>query len=294
MILHRLNKLVFPAMALLLLAGCVTPLPTSTRVFTLPELKYRLFAEFDVFWVNPHLWPIVREEQEQQEALQRYPDIRADDAEFQAILSYLSLSNKDSYTNEEKLLIFRQHQKLSLAVEMAASDGGYAFVLREGEGEGWRYEGTISTAGEIKVAKKEPSFNTYPICLARGTLIDTPSGQVPVESLLPGMAVWSADASGRNITVPILKTSRTGVPRDFEVMTLLLADGRSVSASPRHPSAEGTALGEYRLGDKLDGSMVSSIAFSPYLEEYTFDLLPAGETACYRANGILLRSTLAE
>jgi hypothetical protein len=291
---RTLKRLAYTLLALAALAGCTAPTPTSTRVFTLPELKYKLFAEFDVFWVNPHLWPIVREGEEQQEALARFAVIRADETEFQAILAYLSLSFKESYTDEEKLLIFRQHQKLALAMEMTTSGSGYTFVLREGEGDGWRYEGTISTAGEIRITKKEPSLNIYPICLTLGTLIDTPSGRVPVENLAPGMLVWSVDESGRPMAVPILKTSRTGIPQDFKVITILLADGRSVSASPRHPSAAGIALAEYRVGDELDGSAILSIAYSPYPDGFTFDLLPGGKTGCYRANGILLKSTLTE
>jgi hypothetical protein len=31
----------------------------------------------------------------------------------------------------------------------------------------------------------------------------------------------------------------------------------------------------------------------PYGEGYTYDILPAGDTGCYRAGGIPLKSTLA-
>jgi len=74
---------------------------------------------------------------------------------------------------------------------------------------------------------------------------------------------------------------------------VVLADGRSVSASAKHPSASGLMLGEYRTGDVLDGAVVVSVENLDYDGEATYDLLPEGETGCYWANGILLKSTLS-
>ncbi len=53
---------------------------------------------------------------------------------------------------------------------MTASGDVYQFTLRVKEGEGERIEGTITPSGKITVRKREPSFNTYPICLARGSV----------------------------------------------------------------------------------------------------------------------------
>jgi hypothetical protein len=64
--------------------------------------------------------------------------------EFSAILRNLNLSNKDEYTNEEKLLIYGEHKKMIFAVEMTTSGDTYHFILREGEGQGERIEGTIT------------------------------------------------------------------------------------------------------------------------------------------------------
>jgi hypothetical protein len=51
--------------------------------------------------------------------------------------------------------------------------------LLDGEGQGERIEGTISNNGDIKITKREPGFNTCPICFSKGTLIGTPDGQIP-------------------------------------------------------------------------------------------------------------------
>ena len=262
-------------------------------VYSLPELKYRLWAHFgDVFWCDPDLYPVARPEQEERNAIEQFPAIRADSAEFTAILNYLGLSIKTDYTDEEKLLIYRQHKKLTYSLEISSSGDNYSFTLRVGEGEGWRYEGTVTPSGKITVQSRETSFNTCPICLARGTLIATPGGPVPVEQLRPGMSVWTVDGTGERAVALVVKTASTPVPSSFQILRLTLSDSRTVAASPGHPTAEGRALGEYQVGDTLDGATVIAIEHVAYYGEATYDLLPSGNTGLYRANGILMKSTL--
>jgi hypothetical protein len=277
--------------------GACTQQPASTStppvIYSLPELKYRLISNFDnLFYVDPDYYPIAREGQEEKNALEQFPSIKADTIEFSAILKYLGMSNKAEYTNEEKLLIYRQHKKLTLGVQMTASGDVYQFTLRVREGEGERIEGTITPSGKITVLKREPSFNTYPICLARGTLIDTPGGPVPVERLYKGMAVWTVDDSGKRIVALVVQTAVTSVPSSFQVVRLRLNDGRTVTASPGHPTAEGRALGDYQVGDTLDGALVMTVEYVTYNGGATYDFLPSGATGLYWANGILLKSTL--
>ena len=273
-----------------------TPSPTTpppTVVYSQPELKYLLISNFgDLFYVDTDFYPVAREGQEEKNALEQFPVIRADAAEFSAILAHLGLPEKAEYTTDEMLLIYREHKKLSRGVELTGSGDVYNFVLRTGEGQGELIQGTITRSGKITVLKREPSFNTYPICLAEGTLIDTPEGQVPVEKLRPGMSVWSVDGSGNQVSVVIMKTTRTPVPSGFRVVRVTLNDGRSVTASPGHPSAEGRALGDYMVGDILDGAAIVAIQFEAYDAGATFDILPAGSTGLYRADDILLMSTL--
>ncbi|MBI4303794.1 MAG: Hint domain-containing protein [Chloroflexi bacterium] len=291
-VLLRWSLLLTSALALLIL-GC-RPQQPPPIIYSLPELKYRLISNFGgVFYVDTDFYPVAREGQEEKNAQEQFPAIRANTDEFTAILAQLGLPNKAVYTNEEKLRIYREHKKLTLGVEMTPSGDIYNFVLRVGEGQGFRIEGTITQSGKITVLKREPSFNTYPICLARGTLIDTPDGAVPAEQLRPGMTVWTVDSDGKRIPAEVIKTVATPVPASFYVVRVTLSDGRSVTASPGHPTAEGRALGDYRTGDFLDAAVVVSVERLAYEGTATYDLLPSGGTGLYWANGILLKSTLA-
>ncbi len=277
-------------------SACVqqpTPPPTPPVTYSIPELKYLLISNFDqVFYVDPDFYPIAREGQEEKNALEQFPSISANSAELSAILKHLGLPDRGEYTNEEKLLIYREHKKLTLAVEMTVSGDTYHFILRVREGQGERIEGTITPSGKITVLKREPSFNTYPICLTKGTLIDTPRGPVPVEQLRKGMVVWTEDDMGNRVRGTVVGTAVTPVPLYFQTVRVTLSDGRAVTASSGHPTAEGRALGDYQVGDTLDGVLVVAVEHLIY-DGDTYDLLPFGETGLYWANGVLLKSTLA-
>jgi hypothetical protein len=204
----------------------------------------------------------------------------------------LSLDHKAAYSDDEKLLIYRQHKKLTYGAQITPSGNVYDFSLRVGDGQGWRYEGTITSSGKIAITSQTVSFNTCPICLTKGTLIDTPSGLIPVEQLRQGMFVWTIDASGKRVAMPIIQTVATPVPESFLVVKITLDDGRTVSTSPGHPSSTKKALGDYKVGDILDGSKVVATELVPYDAGATYDILPDGGTGFYWANGILLLSTL--
>ncbi len=267
--------------------------PPPPVVYSVPELKYRLIANFgDVFYVDTDFYPVAREGQEEKNALEQFLDIKADTVEFSAILKHLGLSDKTDYTTEEKISIYREHKKLTRGIEMTASGDIYTFVLRIGENKGERIEGTVTMTGKITVLKREPSFNTYPICLAQGTLIAVPGGEVPVELLKKGMLVWTVDGSGQRVAAAVEKTVITPVPVPFRVVRVTLRDGHSVTASPGHPTADGRALGEYAPGDVLDESQIVSVEQVDYDGGATYDILPSGPTGLYWANGILLKSTI--
>lgn len=273
-------------------AGAGPPAPPA--VHSIPELKYRLIAEFgDVFYCDPDFYPVAREGQEEKSALDQLPAIRADADEFRAVLTQLGFQDRADYTAEEKVLIYREHKKLKYGVEAAPSGDGYMFTLRIGRGQGQRIQGTVAASGQIKVLKREASFNTCPICLPAGALIDTPDGLVPVEEVRTGMAVWTLDGSGRRIAAIVAATAFTPVPDGFRMVRVRLDDGRSVTASPGHPTAGGRAIGDYRTGEVLDGSPVTAVEWVDYSGAATYDLLFSGGTGLYWADGVLLRSTLA-
>ncbi|MFH1031425.1 MAG: Hint domain-containing protein [Chloroflexota bacterium] len=269
--------------------------PTTPIVeYSLPQLEYRLIAQFgEVFWCDPDFYPIGRPEVEEKNAIEQFPIIKANTDEFNAILEYRHIPVKDDYAVEEKILIYREHKMLTRAIEMTRTDSTYRFVLRIGENQGERIEGTITTSGLIKVVNREPSINTCPICLAKDTLIDTPNGQVPVEQLQPGMAVWSVDSSGKRVAAIVEETVKTPVPASFQIVNVTLDDGRSVTASAGHPTAEVRALGDYQVGDSLDGAVIVLKEYLTYSDGATYDILPSGKTGLYWANGIPLKSTIA-
>jgi hypothetical protein len=264
---------------------------TPPTAFSRYDLAYKILAAYpDYFWCDPDSYPVGRDEMPN--ALEQFASIQADTAEFSAILKQTGLAQQAAYSDEQKLTIYREHKKLTRALTLTPDGDNYTFTIRTGTNQGKSIEGTISTAGTLTVLKESVSFNTCPICLTRGTLIATPSGEIPVEELQLGQAVWSIDCCGSRVAEPILKTSQTPVPLKYQVIRITLADGRSVTASPGHPSTEYRPLGDYRIGDVLDGSPVTAIDYLAYGGEATFDLLPAGSTGFYYANGILLDSTL--
>jgi hypothetical protein len=115
---------------------------------------------------------------------------------------------------------------------------------------------------------------------------------VPVELLHEGMMVWTMDESEKRVAVAVVETSETPVPSNHQVVRVELSDGRKVTASPAHPTAEGKALGDYRLGDNLDGATVIDMECLTYKSKKTYDILPDGPTGDYWANRILLKSTI--
>ncbi len=248
-----MRDFIFSIQHVLLLFTCLTTILTGCNpspaepFYSLPQLEYRLFSKYpSFFWCDPDYYPIAREGQEQKNAVDQFPVIKSNLTEFSAILEYLNLPNKSDYTDAEKLLIYKEHKKLSFAVQMAASESAYKFTLRVGRGQGQRIEGIIDTSGKITVRVQEASINTCPICLAKGTLIDTPGGRVPVEQLTRGRAIWTVDKSGNKVIGEITETSKTPVPLSFRVIQLDLSDGRKLAASPGHPTAEGKTISDYQ------------------------------------------------
>ena len=126
----------------------------------------------------------------------------------------------------------------------------------------------------------------------RGTLIDTPAGAIPVEKIERGMSVWSLNEAGERTAVPVLETGLTPLSSTIKVVRLTLCDGRSVTASAGHPSADGRVLGDYQPGDILDGATIVAVEIVDDDGGATYDILPGGTTGLYWANEVLLKSTL--
>ncbi len=133
-----------------------------------------------------------------------------------------------------------------------------------------------------------------PICLASNTLIATPSGEVSVKDVTPGMRVWSLDARGERVVSTVIRISRTPVPETHRVVHLVLLDKRQVWVSPGHPTVNSEPVGALHPGDSYDGTIVVSADLVSYWDRSTYDLLTDSATGGYWANGIPLKSTLIQ
>ncbi|OGO39624.1 MAG: hypothetical protein A2W35_09170 [Chloroflexi bacterium RBG_16_57_11] len=271
----------------------LTPIPAIAGGLGPTELKYRILAQFpDLFFCDPDYYPVARMD-ELELAKQRFPELQANAEEFNAILEHNNLKGVTSFTDEQVLRIYQEHKKLA-AVQFTLDQASYRFQLQsaKGEGNGELISGMIDGQGAITVQQREPIIATCPICLAQGTLIDTPTGPIPVESLYPGMQVWTLDRRGLRTATTLLKVGKTVVPTNHQVVHLMLEDGRQLRISPGHPTVQGRLIGTLRLGDLLDGSRIVAVESNTYTGYATYDLLPAGDTGFYWADGILIASTL--
>ena len=269
-------------------------LPLITRSGgNVTELKYALLAEFpDMFYCDPDFYPVARDD-EMELARQCFRELRANAEEFLAILEHHGLTWRDTYGDDEMLLIYREHKRQA-AIQLVVEGDAYRFQLRTGEreGQGFLVTGRIDRRGAISGVQRECTITTCPICLAGRTLIDAPAGAMPVEELQVGDLVWTADALGAPLAARVGAIGRALAPEGHRMVHLAFDDGRELWASLGHPTADGRTLGELRPGDALDKGLVVFAERAPYDQPLTYDLLPEGPTGAYWANGILVGSTL--
>lgn len=271
-------------------AASPTPTPQPLAV---PQLKYRVVDEAGRPWFcDRDFYPIARQD-EREIAQQRFPELQRDSETFAAIVARLKLA--PPYTTDQQLAIYREWKTLEALQLQPVSQGvfGFAYLALRGNNAGERVEGRVSEQGRVTVLSRTAAGPpNCPICLALGTRIATPGGEVPVEDLRAGDVVWSADATGARIAAALVAVGSTPVPATHQVVRLSLDDGRIVLVSPGHPTADGRRVGDLAAGDRLDGALVASAARVAYQGGATYDIRPAGATGAYWANGVLLGSTL--
>ena len=216
-------------------------------------------------------------------------------AAFRAILEHEALTARQSFGPDQLVAISETYKQIQ-AIELELAGDLYRFTVsipKDGSETVERVSGTVDRAGSVHIEDREPGVRpNCPICLAEGSRIATPSGDVAVQDVKVGMPVWTTDLRGARTVGVVLRTGRSVAPSGHEVVRLTLADGRTVSVSPRHPTADGRAVGGLRSGDRYDGSRVTAARLVPYTAGATYDLLPSGATGTYFANEVLLGSTL--
>jgi hypothetical protein len=288
-----------------LAAGCsqasTTPSPAPSQTpgapITTAELRFRLIDAFGPLWYcDPDFWPIAIQD-EATRSVERFGEVQGDTDAFVAILAHLAIPAAAEFTADQKLAIYRAWKQLNAIALEPAGDGSYRFdylnMPAPGVSEGRRTTGTIDQQGQIAIDVQTPAGEpACPICLARGTRIATPNGDVPVEEIRIGMRVWSVDKTGRQVVANVIRVGSTPVPATHRVVRLVLDDGRTLRASPGHPLVDGRPLADVRAGDRIDGATVLSATAEPYDAGSTFDLLTDSPTGAYFADGIPLGSTL--
>ncbi|HWQ95955.1 MAG TPA: Hint domain-containing protein [Candidatus Methylomirabilis sp.] len=161
---------------------------------------------------------------------------------------------------------------------------------------------TLTLANIIQLQKYPPTYQAVfskkvdtnrpcPICLSESTTIDTPNGYIFVTSIKEGDAVWTSDIHGIRQIARVLKTTKVQV-KNHQMSHIVLDNGRQIYVSPNHPLADGRPIGSIAVGDIVDGAKVIMAELVPYQGNYTYDILPSGDTRTYWAGGILLRSSI--
>ena len=280
---------------LLVACGAATSTSLGTQM-NVPQLKFRVMDEVGTpVYCDPDFYPLARDGGEQANALTEYSKILAQADLYAAIVAHQKLPSGD-LTDAQKLTVYRAYKLLN-ALVLTQNGNDYAFEFRaqpKGGSTIQMVKGSVRVDGVVTVTSRTDSGRPpCPICLAASTLIATPSGAVRVVDIRAGMLVWTADRSGRRFAVAVLEVGNTQVPAGHLMVHLVLADGRELLASPGHKTADGRALGSLAAGDALDGSTIKVWELVPYAGERTYDLLPAGPTGTYWANGVLLSSTLS-
>ena len=293
-------KLRVAILAALAITACGSAAPGTAPVGSPLSVNQLKFAVIDAVgtpvYCDPDFYPVARADGETTNAIAKYPEIRADSELYSTIVAHEHLPSGE-LTDGQKVVLYRAW-KLLRALNLTQSGSDYSFsyrVLSSGGSASYlMVTGTVRVDGVVTVSSRTPTgAPPCPICLAATTLIATPNGDVRVTEIRPGMLVWTAASDGSRITAPVLEVGSMAAPAGHQMVHLVLADGRELLASPGHQAGDGRPLGSLASGDALDGSTITQWELVPYAGDRTYDLLPAGSTGTYWANGILLSSTLS-
>ena len=196
-----------------LAAGTSSPAPTPGPARSIPELKLALVDAYGLLWYcDPDFYPVAHGE-EIDNAKARWSEVVADTVAFRAIATKLGLDPAASFTDAQKLSVYQAWKALqAIALNPIGNDSfrfDYLAQPRGGAAEGTRSAGTITMSGAITVEQQAAAgAPNCPICLARGTRIDTPTGGTVVEGLRIGDIVWTLDARGSRIQASVIEIGR--------------------------------------------------------------------------------------
>ncbi len=257
---------------------------------SVPQLKFALIDAVGApAWCDPDFYPVARAGGEQASAIARYPEIRADQPTYAAIVAHEHLPSGD-LTEAQKLTVYRAWKLLGA---LKLDNGSFDYTVQSKTSGYERVKGSVRSDGLVSISSRTPTARpNCPICLAASTLIAAPGGPIRVTDVRVGTVVWTQDARGDRVAAPVVAVGSMAVPAGHRMVHLALGDARELLASPGHRSADGRPLGTLKAGDQLDGATIVLWELVPYSGPRTYDLLPAGPTGRYWADGIPLDSTL--
>lgn len=276
--------------------GSAGPAPVGSPL-TQAQLKFAVMdSAGKPAFCDPDFYPLARPGGELASAVANYPTIKADAEAYAAIAAHEHLPAGD-LTDDQKLVLYKAW-KLIRAITLTQEGDQFKFAYRTNQSTSnsalyQQVSGAVRVDGVVTIASRDnTSAPNCPICLAASTLISTPNGPVRVTDIRRGMTVWTEDAAGKRTAAAVIDVGSTQVLAGHLMVHVTLAGGRELFVSPGHKTGDGRLAGTLKVGDSLDGSVVTLWELVPYSGDRTYDLLPAGPTGRYWANGILMSSTL--
>jgi hypothetical protein len=295
-------RFVVLATILSLVAGCAGgATPTSPPTGSTPpgvtmsawQLRYLLLSRYpDFAYCDPDFYPVARDDEA--DAAERWWN-QADHSGPEVLAILAARGYREPLTADQRLAAYRDHKKLTV-IAMTAVPGGFRYELSTGTAGGepdQTVTGTVTPGGRISEASRTPRLGGCPICLEANARIATPQGEVDVSGLHIGDVVWTADAAGHRVRVAVIAVVRRPTPGPHLMLRVALSDGRTLVAAGAHPTADGRYLRELRIGQAYDRATVTAVTWVLSTAPATYDVLPAGPTGDYWANGVLIGSTLA-
>jgi len=255
------------------------------------RLRYLLLDRYPTFaYCDPDLYPVARDDE--QAAADAWWS-RADRGSPEVVAILGQHGYRQPLAADQRLVAYQDHKKLNVVVMRPVSQG-YEFELSVGPGgePDQTVVGVITTGGQISERSRRPRRGGCPICLEADTRIATPTGEVTIARLASGDPVWTVDRAGHRIAARVERVVRRPTPGPHLMLRLQLRDGRVLVAAGAHPGADGRYLRELRTGQRYDGTVVASVEWMTSTAAATYDILPSGPSGSYRANGILVGSTL--
>ena len=142
-------------------------------------------------------------------------------------------------------------------------------------------------------------------CMPNTIRILTSQGEKQIDNIQIGDSVYTFNNNDGKILAPIIQVNKIPVHCGYTMIKITLENGKSIQASLNHPipiernyaSSSGNQyevllFSDIKKGDHIGNSIVVSIEFVNYNGGFTYDILPAGESGYYWADGVLVGSTL--